>query len=226
MKKIFITLLVIINIFVLIGLAGLVFYQFKQILDRNNQIDGLSNQIVQLKNTKSTTKTSQLSATTQSSLQIKDEGQSTLFDGLIKNTDNLAKVKIFFLKKSENTIPPNTAIASERLTDRKDILNFSIEELIKGPSSAEQTQNIYTPIKLTGSSNCGTGDFSLVLNGEKVTIKFCKAVTNATISDSDNLKEAVDLTLKQFTGVQKITILNNNNTCYGETTGQDLCKNI
>jgi hypothetical protein len=225
MKKFLVALLVVINIFVLFGLSGLVFYQFKQILDRNNQIDNLGNQLVQLKNGKSVVKAGQASALSISSLQIKDEAQTALFDVLKKNTDNLATVKVFFIKKSEIAPNPISLSFVERLTNRKDVVTFVIDELIKGPNTTEQSQKIYTPIVLSGSSNCGNGDFSTIVSGDKITIKFCKALTTSN-AENVNIKEVLETTLKQFSGIQKVVILNSNNTCFGDTTGQDLCKNI
>jgi hypothetical protein len=225
MKKFLIVLLVIINLFVLFGLSGLVFYQFKQILDRNNQIDNLGNQLVQIKNNKNVPKPSQTSALSVSSLQIKDEAQTALFDSLKKNTDNLATIKVFFIKKSEIAPNPINLSFVERTTDRKDIVTFAIDELIKGPNTSEQSQKIYSPIVLSGMSNCGNGDFSAIVLDDKATIKFCKAVTTSN-AENTNIKEVIESTLKQFSSIQKVVILNSNNTCFGDTTGQDLCKNI
>ncbi|MBC7471752.1 MAG: GerMN domain-containing protein [candidate division SR1 bacterium] len=223
MKKILIVLLIIINILVLIGLSGLVFYQFKQILDRDNQINVLSSKISNNKTVKPSTKSDSSTAITQSSLQIKDNGQQEIFNLLKKNKEGQAIVNIFFLKDSQDK---NTIFSLERLSDRQDILTFSLEELIKGPTPAELTKGIISPIVLSGISNCGGDNFTLFLSNGTATVKMCKVLSNSANSSSEQIRNSIELTTKQFSEVKKVIILNSNNTCFGDSSSQDSCKNI
>lgn len=227
MTKIFVVLLVIINIFVLLGLSGLVFYQFKQILDRDNQISVLSSKVANTKTSKSNIKSDSSTAVTQSSLQIKDnDGQLKLFNALKKNTEGKASIKIFLLKGVQDSKNTSTTYALERLTDRQDILYFALEQLVKGPTSIESDQGFISPIELSGISNCGGGDFNLLLLDGIFTVKMCKLLSSKAGSNSEDIQNLIESTAKQFSEIKKVIILNSNNTCFGDSSGQDLCKNI
>jgi spore germination protein GerM len=225
MKKFLVSSLIFINIFVLFGLIGLVVFQFKQIIDRSNEINRLNDQILAYKNIKTATNSSgQTSASTQASLQILPEDQTTLLDSTMKQPTGKASIKVYFSKNPDSNNDFSKVFSVARETDRKDVATFAVSELIKGPNASESSQNLFSPIKLSGPSNCGINDFIISIVDGKATIKFCKAINSAGVGDDARVKSVIEATVKQFPSVQKVVILNNNDTCFGDLSGQNLCK--
>ncbi len=219
MKKAFITILIVVNIFVLFGLLGLVGYQFTQLISRNNEISDLNKQLNELKDAKK---------------NVVNNDQKPNSPGIVStNTSQTPslekdktpkKVTIYFSNKDSANDFTATGSAT-RETDRIDVALFALEELIKGPTADETSTNgLATPIALTGVSNCGSKDVKIALVGTVATVTFCKAITTNGVGDDARIKTTIEKTLTQFDTIKKVIILNNNSTCFGDLSGQDLCK--
>lgn len=136
-----------------------------------------------------------------------------------------ATVKVFFSKNPESNNDFAYDISVSRTTNRTDVGAFTIEQLIAGPSSTEQAQNLFSPLKLTGASNCGTKDFTLSIDSaKKATLKFCKNVDSAGVGTDARVTNTINDTLKQFPTITKVVILTKDDNCFGDMSGQNLCK--
>ena len=84
---------------------------------------------------------------------------------------------------------------------------------------------LFTPIKLTGTSNCSGKDFSLSIDQttKKATLKFCKLVTSAGIGDDARIKNTITKTLTQFSTVTTVVILDRGGNCMGDESGMNAC---
>jgi hypothetical protein len=224
MKNILITILIIINIGVMIGLFGLVIYQFQQILDRNTQIEKLKNQVLQSRSAKLVNQNEVNFSTSSSISTNKVDEQSLILDSLQKKSNGEYAVKIFLPKSGDNDIEVSKVYPTQRSSDQKDVVNYVISEIVKGPNPSELALNFVAPIKFSGSSNCGVVDFTSYVNDGNVFIKFCRAVLTAGAGDEAKIKLSIENTLKQFPIIKKIEILNNNNTCFADLSGLDQCK--
>ncbi|KKR05726.1 MAG: hypothetical protein UT34_C0002G0233 [candidate division WS6 bacterium GW2011_GWF2_39_15] len=137
---------------------------------------------------------------------------------------NQTTVKIYFSKDPESNDDPTYTVEAKRTTDRKDVGTFALEELIKGPSTAEQSQGIFTQIKLTGESNCGK-DFKLVIedSSDTATVTFCKDLNQPGVMSDSRLLTEVKTTLLQFSTIKKVIVLNKNGDCVGDLSGLNTC---
>lgn len=148
------------------------------------------------------------------------------------------EVKVYYSQDENPTDPtasnsldqPTYAVYRVFTTSRPDVETYVMEKMIEGPSASDQsTYYWFTPIKLTGDSNCGGKNFTLEKNsdGTKVTIKFCKQVETAGVGDDARIKSVIGYGIKQFAADPadvNVVILTKDDHCFGDLSGQDLCK--
>ncbi len=135
-------------------------------------------------------------------------------------------VKVFFDKDPSSYDDPNIAVAVNRSTPRSDVATFAIEQLIAGPhTGTETTSGLFTPLHLSGSSNCGGKDFTISVNDStnKATIKFCKDIVTAGVLEDARIENVITKTLTQFTNILTVAIVNKDGHCFGDESGLDLC---
>lgn len=138
----------------------------------------------------------------------------------VKQTQN--RVKVFLPKNPKNNQNPSYVEPVLRTTQRGDVLKYSIEQVIAGPSSNEIKQGFLKPIQLKGNSNCGS-NFTISLSGGVARLKFCKAVISAGIGSDARAKSSLESTLKQFSTVKSVVILTNSGDCLGDESGENFC---
>jgi Sporulation and spore germination len=227
MKTFFVRFLWTLNFFVLIGLLLLVGYQFKTNLDLTKEKDRLGAEIrVPIVSTPNTPNSTQGSSITTATLQINDDPNNPVKRPDISNEKGVEqKVNLFFSKDPDSKNDFTKVFPAQRTSNRIDIATYLLEQLIAGPTQAEKDLGFFTPLKLNGNSNCGVNDFTLNIENGKAKLKFCKSIISAGVGDDARIKSTIESTLKQFSSVQSTQILNNNGSCFGDLSGQDLCKN-
>jgi hypothetical protein len=137
-----------------------------------------------------------------------------------------AAVKVFFSVDPESTNDFTYAEYRVKNTKRSDVGTFAIEQTIAGPTTAQASDGLFNPIKLSGDSNCSGKDFTLSIDdAKKATLKFCKTVESAGVGDDARMKNVITYDLKQFPTVEKVVILTKDGNCLGDLSGQNLCKN-
>ena len=109
-----------------------------------------------------------------------------------------------------------------RSTTNSSVARFAIEQLLAGPTRAEQRQGLRPALSLRGSSNCGS-DFTLRITAGVAQIRFCRQVVSAGVGDDARAKSAIDATLKQFSTVSQVIILNSDGSCFGDQSGENRC---
>lgn len=154
-------------------------------------------------------------------------------------------VKIYFSRTQSgaNSAPSSSSSAAiehpvERVTTSNQTATFALEQLVKGPTAAEQQEGYYSQVQksLSGPSNCntsngsGNSDFILTLNkrGNKnepgtATVKFCRTLTSAGVGTDVAIRTEIEDTLKQFSTIQKAVILTKDGHCFGDESGSDHC---
>ena len=109
-----------------------------------------------------------------------------------------------------------------RSTSSSSVARFAIEQLIAGPTTAEQQRGLRPAIRLSGASNCGS-NFTLNLTNQTAQLKFCRQVVSGGIGDDARAKSAIEATLKQFASIQRVIILNADGSCFGDQSGENRC---
>lgn len=147
-------------------------------------------------------------------------------------------VKVYFSKPAPAGSDKFSLLAPvDRTTSDPMVGTFAVQQLVLGPTPAEQQQGYYSQVQrsITGPSNCvvagaKTTDFKLTLNKKgtvteqgTATIQFCRQLLSAGIGTDATIKDEVTQTLKQFSTIQKVVILTKDRHCFGDESGLDMC---
>lgn len=136
-------------------------------------------------------------------------------------------VKVFFSKRPDSENDPSKVFAVERVSPTLGVAKFAVQQLVAGPSAAEQAQGLFsewTKLTLSGSSNCAGEDFTIAIQNQVATIKFCRQVQLLGVLSDARADSALKATLGQFPNVGKVVILDRNDRCLFDASGQDRCK--
>lgn len=134
-------------------------------------------------------------------------------------------VKVFFSKRPESDNDPGATFAVSRTSPDKGVGKFAVSELIKGPSEAEKSQGYFTAVRLrSGESNCNGQDFTLNIENKTATLKFCRQFDHVGSVADGQAESELRATLRQFSSVEKVIILNRDNNCEFDLSGMNLCK--
>lgn len=145
-----------------------------------------------------------------------DQQSSTPAKSTLKN------VKVFFPKTPESSQDFTAVKPVWRTTSSEGVARFAIEQLIAGPTSQERQNGVTAAIELGGNSNCGK-DFILSIEQGVARVKFCRDVISAGIGDDARTQSAIDATLKQFSTVKSVVLLNKNGDCLANASGDNRC---
>ncbi len=132
----------------------------------------------------------------------------------------LKKVQVFFPKGNSEDFTYVEPVW--RTTSTSGLAQFSIEQLISGPTSQEKARGLIAPIQLRGSSNCGK-DFTLSISNGVATLRFCKSVLSSGSGDDGRQKSSINATLKQFSTINSVIILDRNGKCLSDQSGENTC---
>lgn len=145
------------------------------------------------------------------------------------------QVLVYFSKHPDSDNNVNAVFAVNRVSPDLGVARYSLQQLIAGPTASEQTQGFYTDltVSLTGSSNCGGADFQLypdhkgttVSSPGTMTVKFCKTTELAGDLTGARITAEIDKTLRQFSNIHAVVILNSTGHCFNDFQGADACLN-
>ncbi|AFZ18910.1 GerMN domain-containing protein [Allocoleopsis franciscana] len=138
------------------------------------------------------------------------------------NTATLNKVKVFFPRNPKSNNNLNYVEPVIRTTRNQNLARFAVEQLIAGPTRAERQKGWVPAIQLQGSSNCGS-DFKLSMSKGVAKLQFCRIMPSAGIGDDARATSSLTATLKQFTNVKSVIILDKNGNCLGDMSGDNRC---
>ncbi|MGE5334428.1 MAG: GerMN domain-containing protein [Nitrososphaerota archaeon] len=148
-------------------------------------------------------------------------------------------VKVFFAKHPDTDENPVAVFPVQRTTTATTTLakaTFALEEMLKGPTTAERSQNYYSPFdgKLALQSFCAGEfrNFDLTLNYKgktaepgTATLQFCRRVDIAGELEGPRMTTMISSTLKQFPEITKVVILNYQGNCFADLKTDNACLN-
>ena len=148
-------------------------------------------------------------------------------------------IQVFFSKAPTSLSTDPTAVYPvERISPTQAVATYAIQELIAGPTLSEHSAGYFTELNtlLSGSSNCsaplpiGGPDFTLTLNMKgsqpetgTATLKFCRDLLSPGIGADARVTAEIEATLKQFSNIKNVVILNKNGHCFADNLGNDGC---
>ncbi|MBE9125531.1 MULTISPECIES: GerMN domain-containing protein [unclassified Coleofasciculus] len=130
------------------------------------------------------------------------------------------RVQVFFPVAASQA--PTVVRPVWRTTSSPGVAQYAIAQLIAGPTSSEKQQGLAAIPRPSGSSNCGQ-DFTISINDGVAELRFCKKMIHGGILDSARTRSALEATLKQFSTVSYVRILDQNGNCLGDESGENIC---
>lgn len=138
------------------------------------------------------------------------------------NTATLKKVKVFLPRNPQSNNNVSYVEPVVRTTRSQNLPRFAVEQIIAGPTRAERQKGWVPAIQLKGSSNCGS-DFKLSMSKGVAKLQFCRIMPSAGIGDDARATSSLTATLKQFTNVKSVIILDKDGNCFGDMSGDNRC---
>ncbi|MGZ3667702.1 MAG: GerMN domain-containing protein [Ktedonobacterales bacterium] len=141
-------------------------------------------------------------------------------------------VKVYFSRHPDTDNNPAAVFPVDRTAPNLQVATYAIQQLIAGPTASETAAHYFTPLpsSLTGSSNCGGPDFQITLDMKgttpeagTATLRFCRPTQLAGDLTGGIIKAEINATLKQFSTIHKVVILNSSGSCFDDLSGQNLC---
>ena len=139
-----------------------------------------------------------------------------------QSTPNQKTVQIFFPKTPQSDEDFSYVKPVGRNTTSNAVATFAMEQLIIGPTKAETKLGLTEAVQLRGRSNCGK-DFTLAIAAETATLKFCRAIPSPGVGYDAKATSAIESTLKQFSTINSVVILDKDGNCFGDLSGENLC---
>lgn len=170
-------------------------------------------------------------------VNVPEESENNVSAPIVENKnpekDLVKEVDIYFFNQNKFDAAESDIFSKvTRSTNRIDIATFTIEQIIEGPTVADsninlglvksfadpsetETQFLAT---ISGESTCGGKDFEITsLEGKIATIKFCKNIVTTGDFSSGIIFEQFRKTLTQFSTIEKVRVLRNDNTCFNDS---------
>ncbi len=137
-------------------------------------------------------------------------------------------VVVYFSKQADAGTAPARVYAVDRTSPDLGVATYAIEQLIAGPTAAEQAQGLSTPLTgaLLGASNCGGADFTLRLDWNRAqaetgtaTLRFCRDLPGFGDTGALIVRTEITKTLTQFPTIQKVAITTKDGACFDDLVG-------
>lgn len=114
----------------------------------------------------------------------------------------------------------------ERTTSRSDLIAYTLEAMIEGPSEEEEKRGFYSELELASDSQstCGGDDFQVDEAKGTFLVQICRETTNfgSTSGDVTALSQVAQ-TLSQFPDVERTVVLGPQENCLGEPSDDNQC---
>lgn len=149
-------------------------------------------------------------------------------------TASTTSVKVYFSKTPDSLSNPAAVFAVTRAVSSADPVTAALEEVMRGPTTAEQAQGYYSALSgaLALISTCSGEfrNFNLTYDhrGAKaeagtLTFQFCRRVDIRGDLDGPRIQAMIRQTAMQFSQIKDVVILNQNGDCFDDLQGANAC---
>jgi len=138
-----------------------------------------------------------------------------------------SRVKVYLFNFNKFNEPNNVDYVSAvyRETDRDDLKDFVVEQIILGPDEDEldlglkPTFGQNNSIWFTSPSDCEGKDFILSVENGLATVQFCRDTSLAGDMSGFIVEQQVGESLKEFSEVDRVLILDSQGRCFNDMKG-------
>jgi hypothetical protein len=142
-----------------------------------------------------------------------------------KTTPATYPVSVYFSKHPDSDDDPGKTFAVKRTSPDIGVAKYAIAEILKGPNANEISEGYFTTVALRDATSvCSGQDFTVVIKDGTATLKFCRPFDHRGVVADGQADSELKATLKQFSSVNKVVILNWQDNCEFDLSGQNLCK--
>jgi hypothetical protein len=137
-------------------------------------------------------------------------------------------VKVYFSMHPDSETAPTKVFAVNRVSPTLGVATYAISQLIVGPTAAEESQGLYTPLEgaLSGASTCNGADIKLTLNWNRdkaeegtATLQFCRDVRGFGDTGAAIVRNEITTTLTQFANIKKVVMVYQDGSCFDDLVG-------
>lgn len=141
-----------------------------------------------------------------------------------QNNPKIYEVFVYFSKHPQSDNDPSATFPVKRTSTDLGLARVAIIQLLAGPTAAEKTEGYFSQARLrVAASNCGGEDFTIHIINGTATLKFCKPFDHVGEISDGQADSEIKATLKLFSSVSKVIILNYQGNCEFDLSGQNLC---
>jgi hypothetical protein len=129
-------------------------------------------------------------------------------------------------KHPESDDDPTVVFGVERVSPDSGVARFAIKELLQGPTPEEESGGLFSTWTSFGygtNSDCGGDGFELVLENGVLTVRFCVTVVLLGSVADAQAETTMTVTLTEFATIDRVVILNVENHCMFDLSGEDRC---
>lgn len=142
----------------------------------------------------------------------------------LRGIDDERQISVFFPKENPDSEEGLGAVEPViRTTDRVDVAEFAVEQLLEGPTEAESYFVDPVPVEIAGESVCGGQDFTVDIEGETAIVQFCRRVIRGGVGDVAKLENSIKKTVRQFSSVDEVVLLNRDGNCLIDFSENNEC---
>jgi hypothetical protein len=134
------------------------------------------------------------------------------------------EVAVYFSRHPESDDEFSAVFPVGRLAPDAGVARAALQALIDGATPAEADAGYYSELgtMLVGPSTCGA-DFAVRVESGLATVRFCRGVSSAGIGQDARVQSAINATLRQFSTVQRVRILDADGNCLFDMSGENRC---
>jgi hypothetical protein len=134
---------------------------------------------------------------------------------------NYRQIQIYFPEAGTEIFSEVAPVT--RTTDRVDVVEYAVEQLLEGPTAAEQARLRDPAVQPVGESICDGETFTVDLIEGTAIVQFCRDLIIGGIGDSAGFRQAILSTLTQFATVTQVVLLDKNGGCLFDASGNNDC---
>jgi hypothetical protein len=135
------------------------------------------------------------------------------------------RVKVFFSRHPESESAFSAVFPVTRVAPDRAVATAALTSLLQGPSDSERASGYFSELgaAVTGASSCGGRGFRIAIVDGTATVQFCRALTSAGAGQDARIRSQIEATLRQFSTVRSVRLLDSAGHCLFDASGEDRC---
>lgn len=144
--------------------------------------------------------------------------------GTENDADNPIALNVYFSKHPESDDNPTRVFPVERTSPDSGVASYVIEQLLIGPTDAEEAAGYFSNVKVRSeASDCDGRDFTISITDRVATLRFCRTFDAIGSVSDGQAQEVIKASLLQFESIDEVVILGKDGNCQFDLSGENRC---